>query len=219
LIFHVAIDGPAASGKGAAARELSRKLEIPCLDTGAIYRGVAIFAKRVGVENLEKELDKIKVTAKIENNITCVNLDGADVTGQLRQNDISTISAKIAIMPAVRKLCTKIAQDIAEKQSLICEGRDICLTVLPNAKFKFYFTAKTRIRAWRRCAELLAKGQNISYKQVLRETKERDKLDMKRDICPLARDPKAIVIDTSKKNVDQEVEIMLGFILHAQKFD
>jgi cytidylate kinase len=212
--IHIAIDGFAASGKGSVTRELSRRIGIPCLDTGALYRGVAVFVKNMNSPTWETDLpllfQTIKLSAKIVDNITRVTLNGTDITDKLRENEISSLVARVAQIPAVRELCTKIAQDIAARQSLICEGRDICAVVIPNAKYKFFLTAKTKVRAKRRYNELVATGFKITYKQVLRETKLRDKRDRNRTGFVKPKD--AIVIDSSKDSVEAVVDKLLEFI-------
>jgi len=201
-IFHIAIDGVVASGKGTAAKILSSHLGIPCLDTGAIYRAFAV-----------AEMNQTKnpnVTAKIIDNITHVYLNGKDITNKIRSNEIIPALKKVATMPEIRQQCTRIAQDIALKQSIICEGRDICSVVLPNAKYKFFFTARPKTRAIRRHKELISKGQNIKFRQVLKETKARDKNDFTKG--GLVKTPDAIVIDSTKLTACQAVELMLKYI-------
>ena len=209
--IHIAIDGPVASGKGTVARGLSEKLKIPCLDTGAIYRGIAIFAKEKGLDKFIEHLDEVKIFARIIDNVTCISINGKNVTGQLRDNDISQISSQVATIPAVRKLCTQISHELAGNQSLIAEGRDICSVVLPNATHKFYLTAKPRTRAKRRHDELVAKGKIITFKQVLRETKERDKRDLTKG--GLVKTPDAITIDSTKMSIDETVQFILKYII------
>jgi len=218
-IFHIAIDGPVAGGKGTIARGLSDSLGIPCLDTGAIYRGIAVACAPTYKINLSKDnineavvsaLNRIKITAKVVNNVTRIYIDGKDVTDKLRENDISQIASQVGTIPEVRKLCTKVSQELAANQSLIAEGRDICSVVLPNAKHKFYLTAKVKIRAKRRYDELIAKGRDITFKQVLRETKERDKRDSKKG--GLVKTPDAVLIDSTNMTIDETVQHMLKLI-------
>ena len=200
-IYHIAIDGPVAGGKGTVAKLLSTELGIPCLDTGAIYRGIAV-----------AERDKLSrnITAKIINNITRIYIDNKDITTKLRENDISKLSSNLATNPEVRALCTKISQDLAGKQSLIAEGRDICSVVLPNAKHKFYLTAHVKVRANRRHADLVARGEEVPLKQVLHETKYRDRQDIKKG--GLVRTSDAILIDSTKEQPQQTTQRILEII-------
>jgi len=211
-IYHVAIDGPSASGKGTAAANLSRELGIAPLDTGAVYRGMAVHAKNIGFPKLpDGWIESAKITAKIIDNATHIYLDGVDITGKLRENEISQIASKIATISEVRKYCINIFHEIAKKQSLICEGRDICSVVLPNAKFKFYLTASAKVRARRRYNELKARGQDVPFKQVLGEIKSRDKRDATQGGLVKTKD--AIVIDSSRLDIDQMTQRMLNLIL------
>lgn len=204
-LVHIAIDGPVAGGKGSAVLGLSERLGIPCLDTGAIYRGIAVFVSKNG-----ENFDNIGISASIIDGVTHIFLNGEDVTGKLRDNEISQIASRVATIPEVRKLCTKISQDIAKNQSLIAEGRDICSVVLPDAKYKFYLTADVGVRARRRYNELVARGQTVTYEQVLAETKERDERDSTKG--GLVQTPDAVVIDSTDMSIDQTVEFMLDLI-------
>ena len=204
-VYHVAIDGPVAAGKGTAAKALAKRLGIACLDTGAIYRGVAL----AYLTHDHKLPEHIDLAAKIIDNVTHIFLNGTDVTGQLRNNEISVAASQMGGIPEVRKLAIKISQDIAKNHSMVMEGRDICSVVLPDAKYKFFLTAKAKLRARRRFEELRARGVAIKFRQVLRETKQRDKNDAKN----LVQTPDAIVIDSTRLTVDQMVEYMLRYIL------
>jgi cytidylate kinase len=203
-LIHIAIDGPTASGKGTASAKLSRRLNIPCLDTGAIYRGVAVAYRETN------SFDNIDIVATIKDGTTHISLNGTDVTHMLRDNDISQIASKVATIPEVRKLCTKISQDLASRQSLIAEGRDICSVVLANAKHKFYLNADVNVRAKRRYDELVEKGKQIPFEQVLAETKERDQRDATKG--GLVKTFDAIEIDNTEMTIDQVVDTMLEFI-------
>jgi len=205
-IIHIAIDGPVASGKGSVARQLSEKLGIPCLDTGALYRGVAVFVREQG----QDKLGDIKMTAKIIDGATHVYLDKKDVTAFIRDNDISRMGSQLATIPSVRALCTGIAQGIAKNQSLIAEGRDICNVVLPNAKYKFYIDGHVKVRAARRHRDLVGKGESISYKEVLKQTKQRDKVDRKKG--GFKKISGAIRINATNMTVDENVQHMLNYI-------
>jgi len=202
-LIHVAIDGPVAGGKGTVARGLSQALGVPCLDTGAIYRGIAVAYRQ------NKNLNP-NIKAKIINNITHIYLDGVDITYVLRENEISQLASYVATFPEVRKLCTRVSQELAKGHSLIAEGRDICSVVLPDAKYKFYLTAKIKVRARRRYEELIAKGRDISFHQVLKETKQRDNRDMTKG--GLVKTADAVLVDSTKMTIDQTVQHMLQLI-------
>jgi cytidylate kinase len=219
-IFHVAIDGPAASGKGTVAHLLSKILGIAAFDTGAVYRAIAVAVMRAMPQEhikgatrdeILKILSYSRVNAAIINGATHVYIDGDDVTGQIRKNEVSQTSSYLATMPDVRKLCTKILQSVAVSQSLIVEGRDISSVILPNAKYKFYLTANVNVRATRRYKELLERGDgHIEYAQVLAETRHRDKQDATKG--GLVKTADAIVVDSTKMTVDQVARHMLDCI-------
>ncbi|MCL2228516.1 MAG: (d)CMP kinase [Firmicutes bacterium] len=209
-IIHIAIDGPAAAGKGSVALGLSKALGIPCLDTGAIYRAIALFAYRNGIDNFVGKLGEANISAKIINNSTHVFIGKEDVTKSIRENEVSQTASKVATMKPVRDYATKMSKDLAKGQSLIAEGRDICSVVLDKAKYKFYLTADNETRARRRHAELTEKGKQIPYEQVLEEIIERDTRDKTKG--GLVQVPDAVVVDSTKMTVDQVIEHMLKHV-------
>ena len=209
-IIHIAIDGSVASGKGTIARELSKRLGIPCLDTGAMYRGVGIFLDEHGIDKLVN----MDMDARIENGITRIFIDGKDVTGKLRENHVSRLASHAGTIPAVRAICIAKAQEIASGMSLIMEGRDICNICMPDAKYKFLITAPVKVRAMRRFDELVAKSQNVTYKEVLRQTKKRDRQDRKHGFKKVKD---AIIIKNGgNKSVDEVVKYMHSYINNCQ---
>ena len=208
---HIAIDGPVASGKGTIARELSKRLGIPCLDTGALYRGLAVWSLGRSPEEITNvSIDTAGMTAKIVDGITRVYLSGKDITPRLRDNEISKGASTAATNPKMREICTKLAQDIAATQDLIMEGRDICNVVLPNAKYKFLLTADVKVRAGRRHADLIAAGKQMPFKEVLKQTKARDKSDRKKG--GFKKITNAVIVDATKRSIDEVVVYMLSFI-------
>jgi len=220
-IYHIAIDGPVASGKGTIARELSDRLGIPCLDTGAMYRGVAVYVRNKKLdENNEKAvttaLKGIKMDVEIKLGTTYVKVNGVDVTSELRDNDTTRISSIIATYPAVREFAIAQQQAIAKTSSFILEGRDIASAVLPNAKYKFYLTAKVKARAKRRVADFAAKGEIISLRDMMKQIKERDERDMTKG--GLKQVPEAIVIDSTRhnNNVRKTVDAFMKHLINAR---
>jgi len=214
-IFHIAIDGPTASGKGTVARALSARLGIPCLDTGAMYRATAVYIRDRGLDAKSETvvtdaLEALKMDVTVTDGITQVRVNGKDVTPSLRENDISRDSSIIATYPAVRKFLVTQAQEIAKAESFILEGRDIAKVVLPNAKYKFYLTADVKIRALRRQADLKAKGTEISFKEILKQIKQRDRRDTQKGGLVKVRE--AIVIDDTNLNIKQTVERFISHI-------
>jgi cytidylate kinase len=217
-IFHIAIDGPVASGKGTIARALSKRLRIPCLDTGALYRSIAVHIRNAKLDaNDEKAvteaLKALNMDIEIKNGTTHVKINGTDVTSKLRDNDISQIASAIAVYPEVRSFSTAKQQEIAKTKSFILEGRDISSVVLPDAKYKFYLTAKLKTRALRRQADLAAKGIEITLEEMKNQIKTRDRRDMKKGGLKQVRE--AFVVDNTKLTVDETVN---EFILHISGF-
>lgn len=212
-IYHIAIDGPPAGGKSTVAGVLSKKLGIPHLDTGAIYRGVAVFAKDNLMNEKTLDLEKIKMEVTIDRGLTKIKIDFWDATNLLRDNDISILSAKLATLPAVRKYCIAKIQELAAQSSLILDGRDISHAVLPNAKYKFFLTANPKVRTARRLSELKKSGNlGITFKVLYKQIKQRDKMEKPKHGGGLVRVQDAVYIDSSKLSVNEVAEQMLNYI-------
>ncbi len=204
----IAIDGPAASGKGTIAKMLAKKLNILCLDTGAIYRAIAVCHLR-GQDYTRADL-RIKCGADKN---TLVYLDGADITDEIRSVTVGRLVATLAVHQAVQDKVHQIQHQTAADQSLVVEGRETTSVAFPHADFKFFVTAAVEERARRRHADFIKKGEKITYDEVLRLTKERDRLDIERDIAPLIKVPDAITIDTTGRQPQEIVDEMLQIIL------
>ncbi|MBQ7973589.1 MAG: (d)CMP kinase [Clostridia bacterium] len=204
----IAIDGPAASGKGTIAKKLAQKLNILCLDTGAIYRAIAVCDLR-GKDYTQSQID-IQCGADKK---TLVYLDGEDITGQIRTVEVGARVPVIALDPAVQDRVHKIQHATANHQSLVVEGRETTSVAFPHADFKFFITASLEERARRRLSDFIQKGENITYEEVLRLTAERDRLDMEREVAPLVKVPDAVEIDTTGRQADEVVDEMLAIIL------
>lgn len=216
-IFHIAIDGPVASGKGTIARELSNRLGIPCLDTGALYRSIAVYVRDAKLdENNEVAVtaasQAIKMGIEIKDGTTYVKINGTDVTPSLRDNDISRITSIIATYKEVRKVVIAKSQEIAKTESFILEGRDTSSVVLPNAQYKFYLTAKVKTRALRRIGDLAGKDVNVTLREMKKQIKERDNRDMKKG--GLHRVHEAIVIDNTRLDIEETLD---KFISHMKE--
>ena len=204
----IAIDGPAASGKGTIAKMLAKKLNVLCLDTGAIYRAIAVCDLR----GKDYRTSKIEIQCGLDKQ-TLVYLDGKDITGQIRTVEVGARVPVLALDPAVQDLVHKIQRATARDQSLVVEGRETTSVAFPHADFKFYMFASLEERARRRHRDFMQKGENITYEEVLRLTAERDRLDIERDLSPLVKVPEAIEIDTTGRIADEVVDEMLAIIL------
>jgi cytidylate kinase len=214
-IYHIAIDGPTAGGKGTVARALSARLGIPCLDTGAMYRAAAVYMRGAGIDAKNQTavtgaLDDLEIDVTIKDGVTQTSVNGKDVTPNLRENDISCDSSIIATYPAVRKFMVARQQEIAKTESFILEGRDIASAVLPDAKYKFYLTAKVRTRALRRQADLKVKGTEITINEMIKQIKQRDRRDIKKGGLKCVSG--AVVIDDTNLNIEETIEKFISYI-------
>jgi cytidylate kinase len=198
-IWHISIDGPAASGKGTVAAGISRATGLPCLDTGAMYRGVAVHFLNGG------NLENLRMDVRVEDNKTKIFLNNIEVTDKLRTNEVSMKASEVGTMMNVRKKMIEMQREISKKQSFILEGRDIGSVVLPNAKYKFYLDASIEVRAARRAKEL-----NGDYNEIFELIKKRDKTD--REKGGFQDVPDAIYIDTSAMSVQEVIDRAVGYI-------
>jgi cytidylate kinase len=215
--INITVDGPVASGKGAATKGLSKLLGIPVLDTGAIYRAVTVYFLENGIDaNDEKAaifaLPRCDLRVFVAEGQTKVFLSGRDVSGKIRENKVSQVGSVVAAYPTVRNFVNAKIADIVQQGDFILEGRDTGSAVIPNAKYKFYLTASTEERARRRQKELLEKGETVSFLDMLIQIKERDERDMTRNIAPLTRAKNSILIDNTKMTVEQTIDSMAKYI-------
>jgi len=213
-IYHIAIDGPVASGKGTVAKRLASRLSIPALDTGAMYRAVAVWMMEGGVDvtnpsEVEFACAELNMEVNIVDGKTIVFINEGNYTEKIRDNRVSQAASDISLYPCVRNYLTNLQQEIAKTQSFILEGRDISSVVLPDAKFKFYLTASVEKRAERRHKELIAKGMRITIEEVITQIKHRDAQDSTRDIAPLIKVKDAIIVDNSELTIDGTLDKML----------
>lgn len=207
----VAIDGPVGAGKSTVARELARVLGFDYLNTGAMYRAVAVAARYINIDEnaevhrLKKLLDSIAISFEGER----VLLDGRDVSAELLQPAIGDLASRLSALPVVRARLRELQRSAGEGGGVVMEGRDIGTAIFPDAEFKFFLTADVRVRAARRFAELAAKGAPITEAEVLRQLEERDQRDQQRELAPLRKAADAIVIDSTALNLQQVVNAML----------
>ena len=215
-IYSVAIDGPASSGKSTISKRLAKELGIVYLSTGSIYRALGLKCKLLSLDPKKNETAVIVCDSKIEcefdGDQQKIFLDGKDVTNQIGTEEIGGYASFISQHKIVREKCVQIQREVASKQSMVVDGRDICSVVLPNAKYKFYLDASSEVRAKRRFEEMQAKGVNMTYAQVLQDIERRDYEDMHRELSPLIKAKDAVVIDSSNLNIDQVVAKFLEII-------
>lgn len=213
----VAIDGPVGAGKSSIARTAAQRLGYIYCDTGALYRAVGLYCHRNGVDlkngdEVAAQLDKIKPEIQLRDGVQHVFLNGEDVSEEIRLPEISMAASAVSAVPAVRAALLNLQRDIAAQNSAIMDGRDIGTVVLPNADVKIFLTAKPEIRAKRRYDELVAKGKDVKFDDVLRELNERDYADMHRETAPLKQAEDAVLADTSELDFEQSVELVCGII-------
>lgn len=213
----VAIDGPVGAGKSSIARAAAQRLGFIYCDTGALYRSVGLYCHRNGVDlknadAIAAQLDKIKLEIRLVDGTQRVFLNNEDVSEEIRLPEISMAASAVAPVPAVRAALLDLQRDTAAKSSVIMDGRDIGTVVLPNADVKIFLTAKPEIRAKRRFDELVAKGKDVKFKDVLRELNERDYADSHRETAPLKQADDAVLADTSELDFEQSVELVCGII-------
>lgn len=207
----VAIDGPAGAGKSTIARRLAEELGYRYVDTGAIYRTVAYFMDLWGVspkdvDGVNRYIDELTVTVEYdEQGIQHMLMNGMDVTGDIRTQDISQKASLISAHACVREMLLDMQREMAEKHNVIMDGRDIGTVVLPKATVKVFLTASAEVRAKRRCDQLAEKGQKANYEKVLKEIQQRDYQDTHREIAPLKMARDSVKIDTSDMNIDEVV--------------
>ena len=218
--FQIAIDGPVAAGKGTVSRLVAEKLDFFYVDTGAMYRAVALLALRHQLQLTDVEaISTLLLQAKIEmrnpqnekkdGRLVTIILNGEDVSWAIRTEEISRAVSPIAALAKVRKILVKKQQQIAQSQDVVVEGRDITYRVLPKADLKIYLTASDLVRAKRRHFQLLTRGEVIDFQSVHRELVKRDQRDISRKTDPLKVVPEAWVIDSSDLSIEQVVDLIV----------
>lgn len=216
-MINVAIDGPAGAGKSTVARGAAKELGYIYVDTGALYRTVALAATRNGVlesaEKTEQMLKDITVDLAFDDaGAQCVYLNGEDVSSLIRTPEISMAASNVSKIPAVRAFLLGLQRDIAAKNNVIMDGRDTATVVLPDAQVKIFLTASPECRAERRYKELLEKGENVKYDDVLADVNARDYQDSHREIAPLKPAEDSVIADTSGKSLPQSIEMIISVI-------
>jgi cytidylate kinase len=204
----VTIDGPSGVGKSTVTRALAARLGFEYLDTGAMYRAVALAMLRRGVALEEAAVTAALPEVHIEMPPGRVLLDGADVSEAIRAPDVSQGASKVAVFPAVRRFLAGEQRRIAAGRHMVCEGRDQGSFVFPHAERKFFLVADPRVRAERRAAELTEKGQPSTAEEVFAHQEERDRRDAERDLAPMRPAPDAVVVDTTHLTTEQVIALL-----------
>ena len=212
-ILRIAVDGPSGAGKSTIAKAVAKKLNIDYIDTGAMYRAVGYKMLQEGValtdiEGLQAMLDSTEIDFSQGN----IYLDGEIVNDVIRTQEISKQASDCSAIGIVRKKLVDLQQKMGESKSVIMDGRDIGTVVFPDAEFKFYVTASAEERAKRRYDELIAKGQDVNYDQVLIDINTRDHNDSTREITPLRKADDAVEVDTTSMNIEEVVAHICGLM-------
>ncbi|MCR4797053.1 MAG: (d)CMP kinase [Lachnospiraceae bacterium] len=208
--FNVAIDGPAGAGKSTIAKRLAKELGFIYVDTGAMYRGIALHMIRKGIDGhdekvVSEEVKNADVTIAYEDGVQKVLLNGEDVSGLIRTEEVSVMASTTSAYAPVRQKLLDLQRDLAKNNDVIMDGRDIGTTILPNADVKVYLTASVETRADRRYKEYLEKGEQADLKEIEEDIRLRDHQDMTREISPLKKAEDATEVDSSHMSIDEVV--------------
>lgn len=220
----VTIDGPAGAGKSTVAKRLARALGYRLLDTGAIYRAVALLARRQDISwddegamaNIARNLD---VTFQFEGDTNRVSVAGEDLTAAIRSPEISFGASRVSSLPAVREALLGLQRRLGARGGVVVEGRDTGTVVFPDAPAKFFLTASDQVRARRRHEELVELNQAAIYEDTLKDLRERDERDSSRAVAPLIQAPDAMLVDSSVLSLDAVVESMLAEVHRREEID
>ena len=213
----IALDGPAGAGKSTIAKAISKKLDIMYLDTGAMYRAVALHMLNSGVEKedvngVEKAIENIDLVVRYEGGAQKMYLQGEDVSLKIRENHVSKAASDFSALQPVRVFLVKMQQETARQNDCIIDGRDIGTCVLPDADFKFYLTADSSERARRRALELEEKGQKVDVKKIQEEIELRDYNDSHREFSPLRQAEDAILVDSTHMSIEEVENYIINII-------
>lgn len=216
--INIAIDGPGGAGKSTVARAVAKQLGFIYVDTGAIYRAIGLKFVRTGKSFTNENI--ISVLPGTELSLTYIDgeqhiiIDGEDVSSLIRTQEISSAASKVSAVPEVRAFLLDLQRDIARKNNVIMDGRDVGTVILPNAEVKIFLTANVEVRARRRHRELMAKGLETpdTFERVLKEVAERDKADSERATAPLKPAEDAVLVDTSDMDFEQSVQTVINII-------
>ena len=213
--YNIAIDGPAGAGKSTIAKLVAKELGFIYVDTGAMYRGLAVHFLKKGivpgeVEKIEAACEDAKVELGYENGVQQVYLNGENITGALREEAVGNMASVSSAVPAVRAKLLDLQRNLAKEKDVVMDGRDIGTNVLPNADVKVYLTASVECRAMRRLKELEGKGEACDFEQIRQDIQERDERDMTREIAPLKQAEDAVLIDSSEMGIEDVVKAIIA---------
>jgi CMP/dCMP kinase len=218
----ITIDGPAGAGKSTISRLLAKKMNLVYLDTGAMYRAVALQAKRMNIpfsdgSALYEMCENINIhfTGDGENSAVCI--DNEDVSKEIRMPEMDMLSSSVSAVMEVRKAMTDLQRKIGENGGLVAEGRDMGTVVFPGADYKYFITASPEIRAWRRYTERIARNESVNREDVEADIRKRDEQDQSRKLAPLKPAEDAVIVDTSEMGIEQVLEKIVTSINSSRR--
>lgn len=215
MSYSIAIDGPAGAGKSTIAKLIAKKKNYIYVDTGAMYRAMALYFLEAGIkadeqERISQASQEADVSIKYDNGEQIVLLNGRNVNSLIRTEEVSQMTSASSVNKAVREKLVELQQTLAQKENVVMDGRDIGTCVLPNANVKVYLTASSRVRAQRRSEELKAKGEPSDIDMIEQSIIERDYRDMNRDISPLRQAEDAVLIDSSDMSIEEVADAIIA---------
>jgi len=216
-MIKIALDGPSGAGKSTVAKALAKRLSIVYVDTGALYRSIGLYIQRLGIDRTDKEkivaqLKNITLSLTYKDGVQSVILNGEDVSGLIRTGEIAMYASSVSAIPEVRAFLLDTQRDIAKKNSVVMDGRDIGTVILPDAEVKIFMVASPEARAKRRYLELMEKGEGCTYESVLADIMERDKNDSTRAVAPAIPADDAVFLDNSDLDIEGTVNKAIEII-------
>lgn len=220
--FNLAIDGPAGAGKSTIAKRIAKQLGFIYVDTGAMYRAMALYflrnrIKPEEIDKIEEACKKVDVTIEYKDGEQLVILNGENVNGLIRTEEVGNMASATSVNKAVRLKLVELQQNLAKKESVVMDGRDIGTYVLPQADLKIYLTASVKERARRRWAELKEKGMDADIYEIEKDITERDHRDMTREFAPLKQAEDAVYLDSSELSIDEVVDKIISLVPQNDK--
>ena len=220
MVHNIAIDGPAGAGKSTVAQKVAKELSFVYVDTGAMYRAMALYLLRKGVNREEPDeigeaCQNAEISIEYQNGEQIVLLDGENVNALLRTEEVSAMASVSSAVPRVREKLLDLQRKLARTMSVVMDGRDIGTTILPDADVKIYLTASSLTRARRRYLEYQEKGEACDLAEIQKTIEERDQRDMTREISPLCQAEDAVLVDSSELTIDETVEKILS-VYHSK---
>ena len=215
--FNIAIDGPAGAGKSTIAKMVAKKLNFIYVDTGAMYRAIALYLLRSGIDTaneaaVSEAVKNADITIRYQDGSQQVILNGEDVSGKIRTEEVGNTASATSVYPAVRAHLLELQRSLAASRNVIMDGRDIGTVVLPHAQVKIYLTASSMVRAKRRYDELTAKGESCDLEKIRQDIEDRDYRDMHREVSPLVQAEDAVLVESSDMTIEQVVEAITKLV-------